>query len=91
MSISISPDLEARIRDEVKAGAGSSVEDFVDRVLRQALDLFPERAAGEEKTSDQLEREVDDFFASIESNLPPDTPILPDKAFTRDAIYEDHN
>ena len=89
MGISLSPELEARIRDRLKAGTDVSLEGFVERVLRQALEIGAEGSSVEvAKTPDQLEREVDAFFASIDKNLPPDTPVLSDKALTRDAIYE---
>ena len=90
MAIHLSRDLEERIREKVDSGAARSIEDFVDRILRQALGpLSDGKASGNGASSDEIESETDAFFAALDQDLPSDLPNLPDAELTRDAIYED--
>jgi len=88
VTIRLSPDLEERIRERVAAGAAESVEAFVDFLLRNGLNAFGGPEATDPKTVEQIDKETDDFFESLDRLAPADLPDLPDEALRRESIYD---
>lgn len=89
MPVELSDDLVSRILDRVGSGGAASIEDFVDCAVRAALglrDVASARTNGD--SEDSADAETDAFFAVLDENLPPETPVLPDEALTREAVYD---
>jgi Arc/MetJ-type ribon-helix-helix transcriptional regulator len=88
MTLRISVDLQRRLQAKVDAGEIANATDFVEKLLRDAL-----ANGGEETdrgaTPEQREQQVVQFFADLDRFRPPEMPVLPDEALTREAIYDD--
>jgi len=89
VTVKLSLEVEARIRERVAAGAAGSVQAFVESLLRRELDMVDETPSRDaEKTAADREQEVDDFFAALDALRPDDLPYLPDDALRRETLYE---
>jgi hypothetical protein len=82
ITVDIAPEVQAELARQA-AAHGSAVEAYAASLLEEAV-LLP---AGADKLSqDRLEntlREMAQFSHKI--------PVLPDEAFTRESLYQDHD
>lgn len=81
--IAIRPDVEAELTRQA-AAHGLQREDYAAALLEEAIHRLD--ASAKRLTLDQLDRtlrEVAQYSHKV--------PLLPDKAFTREDLYEDHN
>ena len=79
--INIKPEAQAELTRQA-AARGVQTEDYAAALLEEAVHIGTEAKA---LTSDQLDRtlrELAQFSRKI--------PLLPDEAFTREGLYQDH-
>ena len=80
--INIKPEAQAELTRQAEAH-GVQPEDYAATLLEEAVHVG---AAAKTLTKDQLDRtlqELAQFSAKI--------PLLPDEAFTREGLYQDHD
>ena len=87
MAITLNVELEERIRERIDAGEASSVDAFVERAIRRALECTGSETESN-MSPDRLTREADELFAALDRDLPAGTPNLSGEALRREAIYE---
>jgi hypothetical protein len=79
MTVTFSPDIEERIAQKAQA-RGIAPDEYVREVVARDFAAVPE----------PLSLNVDEFLAEL-NRIGKDLPKLPDYAYTREAMYEDHD
>ena len=82
ITVDIAPEVQAELARQA-AAHGSAVEAYAASLLEEAV-LLP--AGADRLSQDRLEntlREMAQFSHKI--------PVLPDEAFTRESLYQDHD
>ena len=83
IQVHLRPEIEARLAAEAQA-RGVEVQIYVERLLEQAItnETVPPRRRTRE--------EMRTFFEAMAANSDK-IPQLPDEAFTRESLYQDHD
>ncbi len=82
ITVDIGPDLKAELSRRAAAN-GSLVEAYAASLLEEALRVPPPHRQLDEDRIENTLREMAQFSHKI--------PALPDSAFTRDSLYQDHD
>jgi hypothetical protein len=81
ITVDISPEAQSELARQA-AARGQEVEGYAASLLEEALNL-PD---GPSRSEDRLERTLREM-AQFSDKI----PSLPDEAFTRDSLYQDHD
>lgn len=80
--INLKPEAQAELMRQA-AALGTQAEDYAATLLEEAVHVS---AAAKTLTTDQLHRTLQEL-----AQLSHKIPLLPDAAFTREGLYQDHD
>ena len=80
--LDIKPDIQAELARQA-AAHGVRLEPYAASLLEEAVRVGPSRESLTEERLDEALRELARFSYKI--------PVLPDEAFSRESLYQDHD